>query len=159
MQSILYILIAAGLTALAGCASQQAPEQSSRYQIEWADEIIDAQRIVKRRLLVADPIERAIEKRLIADDRTEAARFAINIPTWPQFDGFSDDAPYHFTCVMTTTVPLSPYEAMQILNDALNASDLNARIYEQGMDGRTWALWGTLVRKELENPDLSVLQP
>ena len=139
-----------------GC-SQRQDARSAQNEIAWSNEKIDAQRVVKRRLLAADPIERTIEQNLIANDRITSARFAINIPTWPQVDGFSDDAPFFFTCVMTTAESSHAPDAVQILRDTLDAVDLTAQIYQSFDHAGTYAIKGSLQRKNLENPDLSVL--
>lgn len=150
-------LLILGLMAFSGCCPQQET-QSFHDDIAWANERIDAQRVVKRRLLAADPIERAIEQRLVADERVSSARVAINIPTWPQHHGFSDDAPFFFTCVMTPVAVSPPHDAEQIFMDASGAVDVTADVYSAIEDAGTWAIEGTLQRRELENPDLSVLQ-
>ena len=156
MRQRLFLILS--LLAFLGC-SQRHESRSARDDIAWANEQIDAQRVVKRRLLAADPIERDIEQNLVANDRIISARFAINIPSWPQVNGFPDDAPFFFTCVMTTAESSPPQDAVQILLDILDAADLVARIYQSFDDAGTCAIEGSLQRKNLENPNLSVLQP
>ena len=144
------------LFASVSCCTQQSPELDKN-EIYWADEQIDSQRMLKRRLLTADPIERGIEQQLLDDHRVQTARFAIQINTWLQTFGFSDDQPYTFICVMNLAESSSPQDATQILNDALEVSDMTIVNSSEFNDANTWAIRGSMIPCGLDNPDLSVL--
>ena len=146
--------------AVAGCASPAPAEWRPADQVSWAVEQIEAQRVVKRRLLAADPLERNVEARLAADPRVESARFAILIPGFGGH-GVSDDAPFHCAAVLVTRDDaMTEDDVRRLIHDACRAAGGAAQLWfsEVVRDGNTWAVpSGLLYPTQVENPDLSAL--
>lgn len=160
MRSILYLMLLVGMAA--GC--QSAPEERSpAYDVLLANELIDGQRIIKRQLLLADPIERRIEGHLQRDPRVEAARFAIIIFDfgWSFVRTVSESAPLSFATVITARQCMTDDEARQLLEAACHASGYSLNRHSAALvrDGNTWAVHLGLIQPDAqENPDLSVLR-
>src|SRR5688500_12447284 len=101
----------------AGCASRPVAEPPPSVDVSWANEQIDVQRIMKRRLLAADPIERAVEAHLTRDPRVEDARFAIVIANFG-CDHSSADAFFSFATVVKSREPMTADDVLRLLRDA-----------------------------------------
>jgi hypothetical protein len=161
MRCLLLALIA--LATLSGCASHDKPRRPDAITtIRDAQSGIDRQRLIKRRLLEANPIEHAIENYLRADPRIKEARFAILIPDrfFVCIGGMDDSFTY---CVAVTAhEPMSPDDAQKLLLEAFAAAGMRRNYgYDKlVVDGNQWGVrWGTIELREDENPDLSALQP
>ena len=157
MRFILFLLMLGGV--IAGCRSAPA-ERRPADDVSWANEQIDAQRVIKRRLLLADPIERRVEAHLQRDPRVKSARFAIVIPGFG-CSGVSDTAPFSFATVVAARQPMTDEEARQLLQEACSAAEasLNLHYSEIVRDGDTWAVRsGSIQPTTQENPDLSALR-
>jgi hypothetical protein len=142
---------------LAGCAPP-APQESAANRISWADELIEGQRVIKRRLLIADPIERKIEAHLRRDPRVTSARFATLIPGFGM-DGVSDAAPFQFETVVMTRDPMPDADAAELLRAVFESAGAKAgagtaRIVR---NGNVWSASGTVYPTTKDNPNLSEL--
>ncbi len=154
------VLILLALT-LYGCAQyEHAYQQEPGQHIGDAQERITRQRLIKRQLLVADPLERATEQALNNDQRVASARVAFLIADLScGSSGLVMGHDFTFVAAGTTHEPATDEEVRQFVIDALRVSGLTANHLDVTVHGHEWAIsWGLVNRIEKENPDLSILQ-
>lgn len=144
------------LVALTACESSATVESSPADEIAWANEQIDVQRLTKRWLLIAEPIERQVEAHLNADPRVASARFAIDLKGWGTC-GTSADTLF-FTAVVHSRELMDDEAAMQLLDVACATAEASPNTWCRiDRDGSTWAISGFIDPAPRANPDLSVL--
>lgn len=145
----------------AGCSTSHTRQESwtPAEQLSYAEERILAQRLIKQRLIQADPVERQIEAYLKHDPRVVSARFSIALPEFGTYSPTPEHFP--FVVVVTTHQAMSQDDALTLLGQACASAGYRVAHWDKSsivMDKDTWGIrWGTLIPLSAENPDLSAL--
>lgn len=148
-----YALLLTCVLAFIGCQQRTVYEPDPLNELHRANERIVTQREIKHRLLIADPLERAVEQYLTQHPKTQSAKFAILIPhRWSMNESWLD-----FATVVTTHEPMSKPDAVRLMLEALASAGLTADLCESdiAMNDLTWSMSWANLRIPLDNSDLS----